>query len=331
MTLPRIFLVVSLFLFGAIGVAAYVKKGKAKPQEVVENAVLQPIEIDLTTLKPQQEVEVQPVAVQEPTQEICVEAENVPDVDRIGLLFQKNSPLPIVETITYKSKVSWKSGRSAWLVDYAAHHKTHLHFIARSINGRADYHAKPAGEGQIFNVLSNNVNFYFYLVIDISRCKMWLYTMLPDSNERILLKTYRVGLGRQDSSKASGSLTPTGRYGLGSRIAVYQPKMMGNYRGKRTEMITVFGTRWIPFEKEINNCSEPAKGFGIHGTPWQVNGDGKLTDSMAGIGRYESDGCIRMKAEDVEELYAIITTRQAIVEIVSDFCKFGLPGKEKII
>ncbi len=334
MTLPRIFLVVSLFLFGAIGVAAYVKKGKAKPQEVVQNTTLEPIEIDLATLKTEHAAQpslVQETVAEKQPVEFCVEKEDMPDVDRIGLLFQKNSPLPIVETITYKSKVSWKTGRSAWLVDYAAHHKTHLHFIARCMNGRADYQAKPASEGQMFNVLSNSVNFYFYLVIDVSRCKMWLYAMLPDSNERILLKTYRVGLGRQDSAKSSGFLTPTGRYGLGSRIAVYQPKMMGNYKGKRTEMMTVFGTRWIPFEKEISNCSEPAKGFGIHGTPWQVNAEGKLVDSMAGIGRYESDGCIRMKAEDIEELYSIITTRQAIVEIVSDFCKFGLPGKEKIL
>jgi len=336
MTLPRIFLVVSLILFGAIGVAALAKKSKTAPQaqEVVQSETLQPIEIDLTTLKPQGQEEV--VVETTPEPEACVETtptavQDLPDVDRIGLLFQKNSPLPIVETITYKSKVSWKSGRSAWLVDYAAHHKTHLHFIARSINGRPDYNAKPAAEGQMLNVLSTNVNFYFYLVIDTSRCKLWLYAMLPDSNERILLKTYNVGLGRQDSSKTSGFLTPTGRYSLGSRIAVYQPKMMGNYRGKRTEMITIFGTRWIPFEKELNNCSEPAKGYGIHGTPWATTSEGRLADSLAGIGRYESDGCIRMKAPDVEELYAIITTRQAVVEIVSDFCKFGLPGKEKIL
>jgi lipoprotein-anchoring transpeptidase ErfK/SrfK len=292
----------------------------------------QVVEIDLATLTPQEPEKVKEVvAVVAPTaaqpQATPASAPTpIAECDRVHLLFQKDSPLPIVETIQYKSKVSWKSGRSAWLVDYAAHYKTPLHFIARSMNGRADYNAKPAAEGQIFNVLSQNVNFYFYLLIDIARCKMDLYAMLPDSQERIQLKTYRVGLGRVDSTRASGSLTPIGKYSLGSRVAIYQPKIMGNYRGKRTEMITVFGTRWIPFEKELSNCSEPAKGLGIHGTPWQ---DG--VDNTSSIGRYESDGCIRLRAQDIEELYAIITTRQAVVEIVNDSSKLILPGKEKIL
>lgn len=198
------------------------------------------------------------------------------------------------------------------------------------MNGKADYNPRPAAEGQSFNVLSSNVNFNFHLLIDISRCKLMLYAVMPDLQERVLLKTYRVGLGRVDSSKVSGSLTPIGKYSLGSRIAIYQPKMMGTYRGKRTEMITVFGTRWIPFEKELGPCSEPAKGYGIHGTPWQTNSEGRLVETSDSIGKYESDGCIRMRAQDVEEIFSIVSTHQTIVEIVSDFSKVTLPGKEKM-
>ncbi len=338
-------------LFGAIGIAAIVKKGKTKASntktETAQIAVQSPplaaqvIELDIASLQPQNSVKPAPVQAEaRATQQVTVQSPqepiaqinfcDIPDCDRIGLLFQKNSPLPIVETISYKSKVSWKTGRSAWLVDYAAHYKTHLHFIARSMNGKADYNPRPAAEGQTFNVLASNVNFYFYSVIDISRCKMMLFAVLPDTQERVLLKTYKVGLGRLDSSKASGSLTPVGKYSLGSRIAIYQPKMMGNYRGKRTEMITVFGTRWIPFEKELASCSEPAKGYGIHGTPWHLNGDGKLVDNTESIGKYESDGCIRMRAQDIEEIFSIISTHQSVVEIVNDYSKVVLPGKDKM-
>lgn len=341
MTLPRIFLFISLVLFGAIGVAAIVKRKAAKvevvQQQESEPAKTQVIEIDLsqlhtaTPVKPPVQAQIVQTQKEEKPRDVPQPISvDVPDVDRIELLFQKNSPLPIVQTIPYKSKVSWKTGRSAWLVDYAAHYKTHLHFIARSMNGKADYNPRPAAEGQLFNVLSSNINFKFHLVIDISRCKLFLYAVMPDQQEHVLLKTYNVGLGRPDSSKPSGSLTPTGKYSLGSRIAIYQPKMMGNYRGKRTEMITVFGTRWIPFEKEVGPCSEPAKGYGIHGTPWHLNSEGRLVDNTESIGKYESDGCIRLRAQDVEEIFAIITTHEAIVEIVSDFSKVVLPGKDKM-
>lgn len=354
MSLPRIFLFISLVLFGAIGIAAVVKRkspAKAEGVKAVDNPNV--VEINLATLQPATTaVAPVPVAQQQPCQneatrepqlpptqnqelnqardQSLVSYDDTPNCDKIELLFQRNSPLPIVQTIAYKSKVAWKTGRSAWLVDYAAHYKTHLHFIARSMNGKADYNPRPASEGQQFNVLAQNVTFNFNLVVDIARCKMMLWVILPDSQERILLKTYPVSLGRIDPSKPSGCLTPVGKYSLGSRIAIYQPKMMGTYKGKRTEMITVFGTRWIPFENEISNCSEPAKGYGIHGTPWQLNSEGKLVDDTSSLGKYESDGCIRMRAQDIEEIFAIVSTHQAFVEIVSDFSKITLPGKEKI-
>lgn len=330
MTLPRIFLVVSLVLFGAIGLLAYAKKKPKASEPVAKKA--QAIELDIASLQPKTESVVQAAVIEKTVEPVVAtpQVPDLPDVDNVELLFQKNSPLPIVQTVQYKSKVAWKNGRSAWLVDYAAHYKTHLHFIARCINGKADYNARPATEGQTFNVLSQNVNFYFHLLIDLSRCKMMLYAIMPDQNERVLLKTYNVGLGRPDSTKGSGYLTPIGKYSLGSRIAVYQPKMMGTYKGKRTEMITVFGTRWIPFEKELATCSEPAKGFGIHGTPWHLNGDGRLVDNTESIGKYESDGCVRMRAQDVEEVFAIVSTRQAVVEIVGDISKVVLPGNEKM-
>jgi hypothetical protein len=371
MTFSRIFLVVALVLFGGIALVAVVKKqkrsklsaqvssttpaaqmqqaGSAAPSAshatmVVASAVGQakPIEIDLGKLQATVDTGAHANvytadandsrAVKGVAQEKTRSAEVFKEVDKIELLFQKNSPLPIVETIQYKSRVSWKRGRAAWLVDYASHYKTHLHFIARSLNGRPDYNPKPAREGETFTILSQDQDFRFHLVIDISRCRLWLYYVLPQEEEYALLKTYRVGLGRVDPKKSSGSLTPTGKYSLGSRIAVYQPKMMGTHRGQKVEMIRVFGTRWIPFEKELGNCSEPAKGYGIHGTPFKYDeANGVLVDNPDSIGKYESDGCIRLRAQDIEELFAIISTHETIVEIVNDFSQAKLPGKEILI
>lgn len=347
MTFPRIFLATFLVLFALIGFAALTKKkssGEKPPiieQKVTSGLALQtaPIEITLTSLQAatkkvsagtnqpreiQQEATPKEASVKESSFGV-LSGDILPDADNVGLLFQKHSPLPIVETVQYKSQPAWKKSRAAWLVDYASHYKTHLHFIARSLNGKPDYTPKAAREGDSFTVLSQKENFHFYLLVDLARCKMWFYYVRPDQKERFLIKTYRVGLGRIDQSKASGCLTPTGIYRLGSRVAVFQPKMMGNHKGQKVELMRVFGTRWIPFEKEIEDCSEPAKSYGIHGTPWNLEaGNEKLSDNASSIGRYDSDGCIRLSTADIEELFSIIATHDTVVEIVSDYSKAKL-------
>lgn len=370
MTFPRIFLATSLFLFGAIGFAVVVKKKKPISVEGQNNGpvvvstmpvsasttTLAPIEIQLGSLQQAQPlstanslgvVEQLPLEKSEDVAQCIVDSACVDgtksapikpfiQVDHIDLLFKKPSPLPIVETIEYKSRAPWKRSRSAWLVDYASHYKTHLHFIARSLNGKPDYTPKAAREGERFNVLSQSQNFYFYLLVDLSQCTLSFYYVCPNENdpkenEYGLLKTYRVGLGRPDSTKTSGYLTPTGRYRLGSRTAVFNPKMMGNHKGQKVELIQVFGTRWIPFEKEMGVCSEPAKSYGIHGTAWQPSvPGGPLVDNLSSIGKYESDGCVRLASADMEELFAIIASHETIIEIVPNESFVKMTGKEKL-
>jgi hypothetical protein len=121
-------------------------------------------------------------------------------------------------------------------------------------------------------------------------------------------------------------LTPLGKYTLGERIAIYKPKSMGTYQGKKIEMVTVFGTRWIPFDQEIGHVTAPAKGLGLHGTPWERSSSGDLVSSRSGIGKYESDGCIRLDTPDLEELFSIIITKPTTIEIVPDFEHSSLPG-----
>ena len=108
---------------------------------------------------------------------------------------------------------------------------------------------------------------------------MWFYSIDQDSGERTLIKTYLVGLGRIDGSKVSGLLTPLGKYHLGSKVAIYKPKMLGIHNGEKVEMIRIFGTRWIPFDQEIENCNTPPKGFGVHGVPWIANEMGSLSQT----------------------------------------------------
>jgi len=349
MTARHIFIYASIALFGSIGVLALVKKQNRQdvqahilpidtgPSKVVaENA---PIPVDLESLqvvivqKPLQNDEsVEEEKAKEQLAEKVQKLDMLEDVDHIDLLFQKNSPIEIVQTIQYKSRAPFKRLRPAWLVDYASHYKTHLHFIARSLNGRKDYVPKMARDGDAFNILSPNVNFYFHLVVDLVRAKMWLYYVLPDKQQHTLIKTYRVGLGRVDPQRASGFLTPCGTYELGPRTAVFQPKMMGNHKGKKVELMQVFGTRWIPFEKELGPCTEPAKSYGIHGAPWYVDKEtNKLVEDLSSLGRYESDGCIRLQADNMEELFSIIATHKTLIEIVPEFSQTKIAGSEKRI
>ena len=254
----------------------------------------------------------------------------LPKADRIGELFNKGEPkLPIVETITYRSRVPWQKGRPAWLSDYATHYSTSRHFIARSLNGKPDYFKQNVAEGDRFNVLRPEKHIQFHLVIDTTLCKLWLYAFDLDTQERYLLKDYNVGLGRPEPSMLSGSLTPLGKYELGSRIAIYKPKMMGVHTGQKVEMIRVFGTRWIPFDKEISDTTAPAKGFGLHGVPWKQNEKGELVEDTTSLGKYQSDGCVRLATKDIEEIFAVIITKPAFVELVRNFEDAKLPGKER--
>jgi hypothetical protein len=326
MSVPKLFLIVATVVFAAIGVA-FLKKSKVEAPTVVGGA-----EQTLTlTLKVEEEAE---PAFSEETLLAEAPAEdtwaNLPRADRIDQLFNTSGPkAPIVKTVTYKSRVSWLQGRPAWVADYAKHFNTSRHFIARSLNGGADYFSQNVSNGDRFNVLDETKDVRFHLVVDASRCHAWLYYYDAKADEHALLKDYVVGLGRPDPRKASGCLTPLGKYTLGERVAIYKPQGMGWFNGEKVEMVRTFGTRWIPFEDEVAQCTAPAKGFGVHGAPWsEDSASGELVELRECIGHYESDGCIRFVTEDIEEIFAIVITHPTTIEIVKRFEEAQLPGKE---
>ena len=299
-SLAKILLLGSLGLFSAIGLAAVVKHKRAPA----------PPEIAAPAPAPKMAVSSKPLDHQG----------DFPEVNRIAQIFSTSGPkLPIVETVTYTSRTPWLKGRPAWIADYAVYYGTSRHFIARSLSGKPDYMAQRVSEGSKFNVFRKDKNFQFYLLADLSLCKMGFYYIDLDTSERVLIKTYRIGIGKPSASP-SGSLTPLGKFVLGDKIAVYAPGTVSRFQDQNVEMVRVFGTRWLPF----NN------GYGILGAPWHKDPrTGELVENRATIGQRESDGCIRLAMEDVEELFSIVITRPTIVEVVKNFKQANLPGVEK--
>lgn len=310
MKAAKFLVVVALCSCATIGTLAYIKKQRA------QKSLSQPPAKSSTTVSAK--VAPAPQKIKEnvplPTQS------SVLGVDRIGQFFAVDGKkLPIVETITYSSHVEWLPGKPAWVADYASHYATSRHFIARSLNRSPDYFTQKVREGDRFNVIRADKNITFHLVVSVSQCQMLFYYYDADMHERVLIKSYQVGLGRPVDGAASGCLTPLGSYELGDRIAIYKPGDKGLFQQKETEMVRVFGTRWIPF----------GKGYGIHGAPWNTDEKtGNILENRASVGHFESDGCIRLLTEDIEELFAIIITRPTTLYIVKSFSEAKLPGKE---
>ncbi len=286
-------------LFGVIGVMGWLRKEPTVRIEPIQEIPLGTSQAPI------------PVAVSL--------VEEAPEVDRIAQLFTLDvSELPIVETVSFTSRVPWLKDRPAWIADYASHFQTSRHFIARSLNQKTDYFNQKVHPGDRFNVFKAGKDIRFHLLVDLSKCRMWFYYL--DGAERVLLKTYRVGVGKVNASSISGSLTPVGKYELGEKIAIYKPGITGFFQDEKIEMLRVFGTRWLPFGKEVEGCSESAKGLGLHGVPWIQGEDGQWIEDRSKIAKYDSDGCIRMVSEDIEEIFAIVITKPTTVEIVKE-CK----------
>lgn len=342
MSAARLILIGSVCLFAAIGVVAFIKKNptssissrsQAKPKPSQEPLVVPhtPPASAAALAKAASTDDTQKPAAQKTAVQSAVDSakDEFPQVDRIQQLFStKGCKLPIVDTVTYNSRVEWLKGRPAWIADYAVHYSTSRHFIARSLNNKPDYFSQKVSTGSKFNVFRTDKEIQFYLLVDVSRCKLGLYYFDKGTNERVLLKTYSVGLGRPDPHSPSGCTTPLGLYSLGNKIAVYQPGTMGVFGGKKIEMLRVFGTRWIPFDQEIEKCTSPSKGLGLHGIPLVEAEGNTLVENTSSLNAYDGNGSIRLASADIEEIFSIVITKPAFVLLVKDFHDARLPGIE---
>jgi lipoprotein-anchoring transpeptidase ErfK/SrfK len=104
------------------------------------------------------------------------------------------------------------------------------------------------------------------------------------------IKQYPVGIGKSDK-------TPVGEFIVDNKLVNptwYAPEE-GVYPFGHPK--NVLGTRWIGFEDKND-----LYGYGIHGTA-----------DPDSIGKDMSNGCIRMKNEDVEELYDFVKSKTRVV------------------
>jgi len=320
----------ALVLFGGIGIAALCKKSP----ETKKGISSEEVSISETPVVFVSKNSMPAVSSEAPFPQPAKSLKgDFPQIDRIFQLFSKtpSTQLPIVETLSYSSAVPWHKGRPAWIADYAIYYNTSRHFIARSLNGKPDYFTQTVAEKSKFNVFRKDKKIEFRLLVDVSLCKMGFYYIDLDTNERVLLKTYTVALGKPDSRSNSGSLTPLGHFKLGSKVAIYQKDVMGFHQGQQKELIQVFGTRWIPLVAEGEEDGQKVSGYGIHGVPFISKQEGKeikLVENTDGLGSYSTDGSIRLKTEDMEEIFAIVLTKPTYVDVVKDFHLAKLPGVE---
>jgi LysM repeat protein len=103
------------------------------------------------------------------------------------------------------------------------------------------------------------------------------------------LKQFPVGIGKNNK-------TPVGVFFVKDKLVNpvwYSPEGVFPFGHPKN----VLGTRWIGFEEQ-----EGLYGYGIHGTA-----------EPESIGKAESNGCIRLRNEDVEELFDFVETKTKVV------------------
>ena len=112
-------------------------------------------------------------------------------------------------------------------------------------------------------------------------------------NDGRLFKMYPVGIGRQNR-------TPVGVFEVSSKVREPAWTPPGRHI-PYGDPENVLGTRWLGI-RPIEGTDKALKGYGIHGT-WQPET----------VGTAASQGCIRMRNEDVNELYDLVPKGTRVV------------------
>ncbi len=114
------------------------------------------------------------------------------------------------------------------------------------------------------------------------------YTLTVLLNGRFIMQ-YPIGIGKSDK-------TPVGEFVVDNKLinpTWYSPEGVYKYGHPKN----VLGTRWIGFEDK-----DGLYGYGIHGTA-----------DPDSIGKDMSNGCIRLKNENVEELFDFVKAKTRVV------------------
>jgi lipoprotein-anchoring transpeptidase ErfK/SrfK len=137
----------------------------------------------------------------------------------------------------------------------------------------------------------------FHAVVDKPTYRIDLY--LGEGSEQVFVRSYRVGLGEFDS-------TPTGLFQVRNNSKLVNPTWI-NPRSREFYSAdnpdNPIGERWIGL-KGVDAHTKDYAGLGIHGTVEPQT-----------IGTQASMGCIRMYAEDVTEVYEMLSEGVSTVDI----------------
>ena len=161
------------------------------------------------------------------------------------------------------------------LIGIASKYNTNYEFIVR-INNK---HRTSIRVGERLKILKGNVT----VLVDKSD---YTLTLLLDGR---FIKQYPVGTGKSDK-------TPEGKFIVDNKLinpVWYSPDGIYQFGDPKN----ILGTRWIGFEDK-----KGLYGYGIHGT----------TDPDT-IGKEMSNGCIRLRNEDVEDLFDYVKAKMTVV------------------
>ncbi|MDP7009270.1 MAG: L,D-transpeptidase family protein [Phycisphaerales bacterium] len=163
-------------------------------------------------------------------------------------------------------------------------------FIQR-INGIS--HASSIRPGQSLKLISGP----FHAIVDKESYRIDLF--LGDGDEQVFVRSYRVGLGEFNS-------TPTGLFKVRQHSKLVNPTWVNPrtrafYSADNPE--NPIGERWIGLQGAEERTYD-LEGLGIHGTIEPET-----------IGTQSSMGCIRMHAEDVAQVYEMLSEGVSTIEI----------------
>lgn len=164
--------------------------------------------------------------------------------------------------------------------------------IAKRFNTTVESIQKSNNLDQTNPIIFPGKTLYIYTgdwSVKVSKSKFRLYLF----DGKSLFKVYRIGIGKQGR-------TPSGLF----EISTKQKEPIWYNEGKAIPFGSkenVLGTRWMAL-KPTGDTNQNLRGYGIHGT-WQPDS----------VGTQSSNGCIRMKNEEVEELYSILPYRTEVL------------------
>lgn len=207
--------------------------------------------------------------------------EKSPEWEKAARVLSKANMALFNSDIPCKEKTLYTVQKGDFLQNIARKFNTTIAAIQKSNNmSPMDF---TIHEGQTFCIYKGD----WKIKVKKNDFKLYLY----DGNK--LFKLYDVGTGKQDR-------TPIGTF----KITAKQANPTWYYKGKKYDFGSkenVLGTHWMTLHP-TGKTNPGLKGYGIHGT-WEPESIGKMS----------SNGCIRMKNEDVKELFSIVPLNTEVI------------------